>query len=186
MDSTYYIQRQTSTPITKAASRDSERTIPPPVLSIFPRRRRLCKQERQQDWLRLTLRNILSNTPSTHFAMSSCDEHPPTTSSKRDNNEETSSPTTATTTAATTTAATASEDPPPTKRTKKEEFLKFEGHRHPRVGDDFQATLLPEPHSRGDDDNGNHVGEGFELNGETPIVEVETTSEEEPGTNDEQ
>lgn len=34
---------------------------------------------------------------------------------------------------------------PPTKKHKKPEYLKYTGHRSPRVGDAFQATILPAP-----------------------------------------
>lgn len=49
-------------------------------------------------------------------------------------------------------AAAATQQPPPFKKPKKEEFLKFAGRRAPRVGDEFQATLLPAP---ADDEHAN-------------------------------
>ena len=110
-----------------------------------------------------------------HFAMSSADEPPPP-SSKRDS-AETSEPTSTTGGAA---------EAPPSKKNKKEEFLKFQGRRQPRVGEEFQATLLPEPHAPGEDNDDVEEEEAHPIGDNAPVVEAEKSSEEETAAKIEQ
>jgi hypothetical protein len=51
-------------------------------------------------------------------------------------------------------AETGESSDPPKKGDKAQGYMSFTGHRHPRVGDDFQVASLPSPSDAKEDENG--------------------------------